>query len=76
MFFRPRFFIIHFAVVTRCNYTILSVRTTYLRVSICVHVTIYKYMRTCYVYLFTCACHPNVYLYGPVCTSIFNRARV
>lgn len=47
MFFRPWFFIVHFAIVTRCNYTILSVVQTYLRVSICVYVTIYMYMRVC-----------------------------
>lgn len=75
MFFRPWFFIVHFAVVARCNYTILSVRTNLLRVFIYVYVTIYMYMRAC-LRISICVRVSTVYLYVPVCASIFNRARV
>lgn len=71
MFFRPWFFIVHFAIVTRCNYTILSVVQTYLRVSICVYVTIYMYMRVCLrISIYVCVLPYRISIRTCVCIYI------
>lgn len=53
MFFRLWFFIVHFAVVTRCNYTILSIRTNmsaYIYLCVCNYIYVYASVPT-YIYL-------------------------
>lgn len=71
MFFRLWFFIVHFSIATRCNYTILSVVQTYLRVSICVYVTIYMYMRACLrISIYVCVLPYRISIQTYVCIYI------
>lgn len=72
MFFRLWFFIVHFSIATRCNYTILSVVQTYLPACIylcvCNYIYVYASVST-YIYLRVRATLP--YIYTDLCVHLY-----